>query len=199
MQFRQFRQILRHIVVAGLPLATSGCFISDVLDDKPCREEKSQVLFATQPAEASLQLKIDSCRVDIDACPPLCSEMKSRAEIQGSMISCEVTFDDDRVTARVKYEVYHGGSNCPVEGRRPSGLTSPSHVAARTAAGAWLAQAAWLEAASVHAFVHLAKELSEHGAPRALVKLALASAKDEVRHTTMMTHLATARRCQRSR
>lgn len=187
MQFRQLRQILQHIVLAGMPLAAGGC---GLVDDTPCVETKTRTLHASEPAEASLQLKIDSCRADVDACTPLCSALMERADIQSSPQSCSVTFLDDTVYAKVSYEVYNGGSNCPVEGRRPAGLAAPVHGHARTAAGAWLAHAAWLEAASVYAFVHLADELARHGAPRALVKLALAAAKDEVRHTTMMTHLA---------
>jgi hypothetical protein len=189
MQFRQLRQILQHIVLAGMPLAASACGLVD--DDQPCVETRSRILYATEPAEASLQLKIDNCRVDVDACTALCTAMMRSAEILEAPNSCEVKFlDDDRVQASVIYVHENGGSHCPVEGRRPSGLAAPVHAYAQTAAGAWLAHAAWLEAASVHAFLHLADELERHHAPRALVRLALAAAKDEVRHTTMMTHLA---------
>ena len=187
MQFRQFRRILQQIVI---PVAVgSGC-VTEIIDDDDCVETKRRLLVASEPAEPALQLKIDRCRADVDTCTELCADVMQRENIGASPDSCEVTFADNNVTMKVSYQVYSGGPNCPVDGRRPSGLASPDHLPARSAAGAWLAQAAWLEAASVYAFLHLANELSAHGAPRALVKLALAAAQDEVRHTAMMTTLA---------
>ena len=56
--------------------------------------------------------------------------------------------------------------------------------------GEWLAQAAWLEGASVYAFVRLARELEAHGAPKDLVARARRSARDEARHARMMRALA---------
>ncbi|MDQ3335228.1 MAG: hypothetical protein M4D80_08700 [Myxococcota bacterium] len=189
MRFRELRQLLQSIVLAGLPVAAGGCNVLD--SHEPCSyEEKSRILRASEPADAVLQLKIDSCRLDVDACTQLCGEMMDRANVNEGVQACSVTFDDGGVTAVVQYTVYHDGPNCATEGRRPAGLVLPTEVAAKSAAGAWLAQAAWMEAASVHAFVHLAAELAGHGAPRALVKLALAAAKDEVRHAQMVEHLA---------
>ncbi len=78
-------------------------------------------------------------------------------------------------------------------GRRFDGLAAPEIVAGNPS-GAWLAQAAWLEAASVHAFRRLARELEAHGAPRTLVLRAKACAKDESRHARMMMALAKKRR-----
>jgi rubrerythrin len=54
------------------------------------------------------------------------------------------------------------------------------------AAGAWLATAAQLEAASVPAFEILARELKEHGAPRQLVSLAIQAAEDERIHARLV-------------
>jgi len=191
MQFRQLRRILQQIVVAGLPVMASGCIIDDAVGgDDDCVDLVKRTLHVSEPAAPPMQLRIDSCRADADACGDLCVMAMQDADLGASTPkSCAVEFADD-VVVKVTYEVYTGGSNCPVDGRRPAGLATPSHLPARSAAGAWLAQAAWLEAASVHAFVHLARELELHGAPRALVKLAVAAAKDEVRHTTMMTYLA---------
>ena len=56
-----------------------------------------------------------------------------------------------------------------------------------------LARMAWLEAASVHAFRRLARELAAHGAPRDLALAARACARDEIRHARLMTKLATSR------
>ena len=78
-----------------------------------------------------------------------------------------------------------------VGGRRPPGLRAAARVDGG-AVGRWLATAADLEAASVPAFVQLARELIAHDAPAALVHAALAAADDEVRHAAAMTALARA-------
>lgn len=51
-------------------------------------------------------------------------------------------------------------------------------------------QAAYLEAASVHAFRRLGTELVAHSAPQELVQAAARAVEDEVRHTRIMTWLA---------
>jgi hypothetical protein len=56
--------------------------------------------------------------------------------------------------------------------------------------GAFFAEVAHLEAASVHAFRRLARELRAHGAPRALVRRAERAAKDEIRHARTTAALA---------
>jgi hypothetical protein len=70
---------------------------------------------------------------------------------------------------------------------------------ARDQAGAWLADVARLEAASVVSFRRLARELGEMGAPRALVKAAERSARDEVRHARVTARLARRRGAAPSR
>lgn len=73
-------------------------------------------------------------------------------------------------------------------GRKLDGLDEPDGAARDH--GAKVAQMAWLEAASVRAFERLARELRHHGAPRALVRRALASARDEARHARIMSRIA---------
>lgn len=79
---------------------------------------------------------------------------------------------------------------CSNDGRRPAGLqeVSPPHGACEV--GMLFAHAAWLEAASVPAFLRLADELREHGAPASLIRAAKRAAADEVRHTRVMRELA---------
>jgi hypothetical protein len=70
MRFRELRQLLQSIVVAGLPVAAGGCNVLD--NHEPCSyEEKSRILRASEPADAVLQLKIDSCRVDVERAHPV--------------------------------------------------------------------------------------------------------------------------------
>jgi hypothetical protein len=138
------------------------------------------------------QLKAESCRVDVDACMPLCAAMLAKANISaGAPSKCDVTFDGDDVTANVAYDTFDAnGFGCPADGRRPVGLVEPRRIPAHDAIGAWFAKAAWLESASIHAFLQLSHELGDHGAPRSLQKLAVAAARDEIRHTALMTALA---------
>jgi hypothetical protein len=74
-------------------------------------------------------------------------------------------------------------------GRRPRNLRRP-RLAPRDASATWLAQAAHLEAASVHAFERLATELLALGAPAALVVRARRAARDELRHARIVGRLA---------
>ncbi|AKU99749.1 putative lipoprotein [Labilithrix luteola] len=74
-------------------------------------------------------------------------------------------------------------------GRRPDGF-SVTPMASAPSVGAWFANAAQLEAASVHAFRILHDELLAHGAPERLAVAAERAARDEIRHAAMMRRLA---------
>lgn len=81
--------------------------------------------------DAPLQLRIDSCRLDVDACSALCSMMMVRAQVGSEPTACDVEFRPGRVTAVATYTVYHGGSNCPVFDALPPATASaarPSHT-----------------------------------------------------------------------
>jgi hypothetical protein len=75
-------------------------------------------------------------------------------------------------------------------GRRPASLlaSSPSHAASPV--GAYLADAARLEGASVVAFQVLANELRMLGAPEPMIRAARRSGLEEVRHTEITSAMA---------
>jgi hypothetical protein len=76
-------------------------------------------------------------------------------------------------------------------GRRPDALLATSRGPdALSSAGAFFAELAVLEAASVDAFEILAGELAFHGAPPAVVDRAREAARDEVRHAKITRALA---------
>ncbi len=77
-------------------------------------------------------------------------------------------------------------------GRRPATLIAEAPRQARIA-GEVLAVAAYLEAASVAAFLDLAAQVEAHGAPRELVRALRRAARDEVRHARDVGVLARAR------
>jgi hypothetical protein len=74
-------------------------------------------------------------------------------------------------------------------GRRPQGLLA-SRPATGAPLGAYFAEMARMEAASIAAFRHLRRELLAHRAPRRLVRAAERAARDEARHARMTTALA---------
>lgn len=78
----------------------------------------------------------------------------------------------------------------PCLGRRPAGLAEPARPAGADALGAYFAEAAHLEAASVPAFLRLREELVAHAAPRRLVEAAARAARDEARHARCMRGFA---------
>jgi hypothetical protein len=77
---------------------------------------------------------------------------------------------------------------CP--GRRPLGLLAPASSDRCRAVGAHFARVAELELAAVAAFAELELALSAQGAPPQLIERCRAARRDEVRHTVLMTELA---------
>ncbi|MGH7329926.1 MAG: ferritin-like domain-containing protein, partial [Polyangiaceae bacterium] len=77
-------------------------------------------------------------------------------------------------------------------GRRPRGLRNTRQNKASSRVGAYLANAAHLEAASVHAFRILQRDLAAHGAPADLLRGAARAEADEIRHTRATAKLARA-------
>lgn len=121
-------------------------------------------------------------------CRPICRAVASTklgCGGRGSLDSCRLRTAKDG-SQELLIEVTGA---CPA-GRRPQGLVSPDKHHACSGVGAWLANQAYLEAASVPAFRSLAAELALHGAPEELVDAALTAAEDEVQHAELMTALA---------
>jgi hypothetical protein len=96
-----------HGLILLLAVPLSACGSSYDCDGTPVDK---QLTIAT-PADPPLQLRVESCRVDIDACPALCSLAMERAQIHYSPESCEVGFAGDTVRMKVHYTSYDN-SNC---------------------------------------------------------------------------------------
>jgi hypothetical protein len=187
-QVKRLRAVLLEVVLATLPLAAGCNTVGTPLDS--CIEHHSDSLDTADPSPSlPLRYKIESCRADVDTCIELCSAMMTNAKLTGDLTGCAVTFEGDEVHAAVAYDVMTATCQSST-GRRPDGLVPARCLPAGNALGAWFAHTAWLEASSIYAFLHLARELADFEAPRALVRLAQASARDEVRHTALMTGLA---------
>lgn len=100
----------------------------------------------------------------------------------GAPVSCAVY--EEETTSYVS--CYYGACNV---GRRPEGLSSGG-FRGTCATGRFLAEAAFLEAASIDAFERLIRELRAHRAPRHLCVASRRAARDEVRHARMTRCLA---------
>lgn len=186
MQFRDLRRALQSIVLATLPTACVG----NVDSTSECTRTVVKDFSFETPSDPPLDLRVESCRLDADACRALCDMVMRRAGLQSPQ-DCAVRFQGSTVLATTSYSEWVDTGKCQSsEGRRPAGLVTPRCIEANSAIGRWLAEAAWLEAASIPAFIYLARELDLHGAPRGLARLALAAARDEIRHAHMMNALA---------
>ncbi|MFO0552451.1 MAG: ferritin-like domain-containing protein [Polyangiaceae bacterium] len=100
---------------------------------------------------------------------------------------------DGTLTVGESEVIETGDPGCAI-GRRPHALVAcRPRVRARASSrsvGEFFASAARLEAASVPAFRQLAVELGMHRAPATLVRHAIRSAEDEVRHARVVSALA---------
>jgi hypothetical protein len=179
MRFRELRSILQRIVLAGLPATACTSHPRNM-----CGGDHFDEATIAEPADPALQMKIDSCRADSNACIDVCRAVGTQQHVGLAEITlCDVTFDSTHA-----YVAFEYGIVCL--GRLTEGLVVPSRGRGATAVGAWLANAAWLEAASIPAFVRLARELVAHDAPRALIERAIGSAGDEARHAAIVGALA---------
>jgi hypothetical protein len=176
MRFRELRSILQRVVLVGVPACTSSS------PPQRCGNVGHYDVTIANPPPP-MELRVESCRADVDTCPDLCQAVATEKSVIGSVTGCNVTFDAQHAYVSIDTTSFCG------TGRMPVGLV-PVHRERAADAGAWLARAAWLEAASVPAFVFLARELDLHGAPQALVGAALVAANDEIRHAALVGSLA---------
>jgi outer membrane murein-binding lipoprotein Lpp len=99
---------MKLIVAATIAaLSIAGCSSND-----DCAQEQvSKRLTINEPADPALQLSVDSCRVDVDACPSLCALALERVKIQSFGVNgCKVGFADAKVLMDVDYTPT--SSNC---------------------------------------------------------------------------------------
>jgi len=179
---RRLVAVLRRLLHTSVPISAAflGC------DDATGIEETVRVASDREPFGPL----VAACRADDAACDPLCEKiLAEEGEDPSYVIIEECRFRDlDARVAEVELTYSYPPEAC---GRRPADWT-PSAEPARGALGAHLARCAELEHASVFAFLRLAGELAELGAPPPLVAAARAAAADEVRHTLLVGGLARA-------
>ncbi len=172
---RRLRRTIARLLLTVPTLSLAAC---EPEDDgcRPGSYESSTTLNINLP---------DGSEPNSSNCMKLC-EMNVRETVIGCSVAPAPDGGTGSVVTYCRYTAY---SECLSDGRHPEGLQA-GRVEAGCALGALFAQMAWLEAASVPAFLRLADELKAHGAPEALVRAARRSAGDEVRHARAAEALA---------
>jgi hypothetical protein len=168
MKARHFQRVLKRALLVGAPLALAGCIFDG---ESSCPDDGyDPPRTSTQPVDPSFA---NGGALDAAQCQAVCDDLSK-------LLTC-VREDADSVLC------IH--EQLPCEGRRPAGLRCAERVTCSGFAR-YLADAAWLEAASIDAFRALRRELRAHGAPRRLLRSASRGARDEARHARRMRAVA---------
>ncbi len=108
--------------LAWLVILMAGCGIGDLLtggSDTSC-SQTFETDFDVTPSTPQLQLKIEQCRLDVDACPGLCTDEMQAQELAASFQSCTVTFDGATAKLAITYQVKNEGNGCAIPELNPS-------------------------------------------------------------------------------
>jgi hypothetical protein len=111
-------------VRAILVLLFASCSVGDIITGPDCSQQVEKTVDVEQPTDAPTTLKIESCRLDVDACGVLCSQVLGTTGIQpfpngGDFIGqtfdkCTVTFQGATTHVDVAYTQFNSGPGCPV-------------------------------------------------------------------------------------
>ncbi len=132
-----------------------------------------------------------NCFFSLNDCTSLCGGYYLTCEAFGSSCGADGTVVDDKENG----VVIECGSCVGIAGRRPDGLRPVvdnlvKGSVVRTRIGAYFAQMSHLEAASVHAFRIMGRELSALGAPSEILVAVERARKDEITHAKITARLA---------
>jgi hypothetical protein len=103
------------LVLVGLVQAAGGCGADEALLGKDCTSTNDQTFDIENP-DTPTAFKIEQCRVDVDACTPLCTYVLDQHSISSSngATGCDVEFEGAVTHVKASYQVFNGGPNCPV-------------------------------------------------------------------------------------
>ena len=147
--------------------------------------------FQSLPCGLPPDAATEGCFLAVNECGILCDQQASLQRICAVSECLNVDASSIPQGIPLTLECATGKLSCGAAiGRRPEGLVDCRPACRGDEVGASLAEAARLEAASVHAFRRLGGELASMKAPRALVKGAERAARDEVRHARVTSRLA---------
>lgn len=171
-------------LAVGIP-TLGGCF---------CPEPKAGATRTDELSEGMIAGHRDADgTLSDEACVRICEDFFSFTDVTGCVAEELGGGDtgDSGDTASGGVELTCTGTELSMclGGRRPPGLRALPRRRAGADRSA-LHRMAWMEAASVHAFVRLHRELVLHGAPTELAARCLAAARDEVQHAHAVARMA---------
>lgn len=103
-------RLLHWLAVASIALGVSACDV-----DNDCSKTEQKTILIPTPADPPLQLRIEQCRVDKDACLDLCTLAGERANLTSSPETCDVAFHGEtEVEVKIAFEEFTGGNGCAV-------------------------------------------------------------------------------------
>ena len=162
----------------------SGVGFSDIGEIESCEDLCSEVYTAQTMADVR---SVDACETNVDLAD-LNSDLQSTSDTGNSG---DTATTQDTANPKVYGTVDCTGTAVPFcMGRRPMGHIE--HQSSNQDIGNYFANCAYLEAASVDAFIELAEQLRSWGAPKALIERCMVAAEEERTHTTLMDTLAEA-------
>jgi hypothetical protein len=103
------------ILAALLAASSTGCLVGDLIgldksssSNDECTNRLVRRLHV-EPVDAPLELRLESCRLDADACTQLCTLALSRAGEGGATTeSCHVAFQGDGADLYIRYAKDNG-------------------------------------------------------------------------------------------
>jgi hypothetical protein len=103
------------ITLALVLVVATGCGADEALLGKDCTSTEDQTFDIENP-DTPTAFKIEQCRVDVDACTPLCTYVLDQHSISSSSgaTGCDVEFEGAVTHVTASYQVFNGGPSCPV-------------------------------------------------------------------------------------
>ncbi len=170
-------------ITANSVLFTNNSF-SDVRDIESCEDLCTDVYWAQTMAEVR---SVDACETNVDLAE-LNSDLQATSDTGNAG---DTAAAQDTANPKVYGTVDCSGTAMPFcMGRRPMGHIE--HQSSNQDLGNHFANCAYLEAASVDAFIELAEQLRSWGAPESLIDRCMVAAEEERTHTMLMDTLAKA-------
>lgn len=106
----------------------SGCAIESVFTGSGCTDHKTSTWSLSEPTDPSTTLKIEDCRVDVDACDALCTmELDEFGTDVDEMTGCQARFEGSAVHLQVDYDVQSDAPGCEVPEPFESGTSGGSN------------------------------------------------------------------------
>ena len=162
----------------------SGVGFSDIGNIESCEDLCSEVYSAQTMADVR---SVDACETNVDL-TELNSDLQSASDTGNAG---DTATTQDTANPKVYGTIDCTGTAMPFcMGRRPMGHIE--HQSSNRDLGNYFANSAYLEAASVDAFIELAEQLRSWGAPEALIQRCMVAAEEEQTHTMLMDTLAEA-------